>query len=76
MTLAERLREEGKLEGKVEGQLQALRMTVLRALEIRCGVCPEGIREAVEVLCDQEVLGRLLEAAIRANSLEEFAQKL
>lgn len=76
MTLAERLREEGKMEGKVEGQLQALRMAVLRTLEIRCGGCPEGIREAVELVCDHQNLERLLEVAIRANSHEEFAQKL
>jgi hypothetical protein len=52
MTLPERLREEGRLEGKLKGKIeslskghvQALRMALLRALEIRCGEYPEGIR--------------------------------
>jgi hypothetical protein len=52
-TLPERLREEGRLEAKMagkveslsEGHLQALRMAMLRALEIRHGGCPERIHE-------------------------------
>jgi hypothetical protein len=55
-TLPERLREEGGLEGKMEGKveslfeghLQAPRMAMLQALEIRCGGCPERIHEGVQ----------------------------
>ena len=88
MTLADRLREEGKIEGKqegkiegrregiTEGRLRALRETVLCALEIRHGDYPEGIREVIETVNDPATLERLLEIAFRSNSVEEFAQKL
>jgi len=76
MTLADRLREEGKLEGKLEGQMRAFRTSVLRALEIRHGSYPEGIREAIEAIDDLHRIEALLESAIRSDSLEEFARKL
>jgi predicted transposase/invertase (TIGR01784 family) len=71
MTLAERLKEEGQEEG-----LRALRASVLRALEIRFGGYPEGIREAVEAKHQISDLERLIEAAIRSNSIEEFSRGL
>jgi len=76
MTLAYRLREEGKLEGEQRGQLQAFRTAVLRALEIRHGSYPEGIREAVESTDDLQRLEALFDSAIRSDSLEAFSQEL
>ena len=76
MTLADRLRDEGKLEGKLEGQMRAFRTAVLRALEIRHGSYPEGIREAIEAIDDLQRIEALLESSIRSDSLEEFARKL
>jgi len=84
MTLADRLREEGKLEGKKEGkleglsegQLRAFRTAVSRALEIRHGACPDGIREVIEAIDDPARLERLIENAFRSESLEAFAQNL
>lgn len=80
MTLADQLRQEGKLEGKLEGlsegQLNAFRTAVLRALEIRHGACPEGIREVLESIHESKRLEQLLETAIRSNSVEDFARKL
>lgn len=76
MTLADRLREEGKQEGKEEGKLEGKRESVLRALEIRHGGYPEGIREAMDGVNDPAILDGLLESAFRSDSLEEFAQKL
>ena len=84
MTLADRLREEGKLEGKLEGEREGILRgkregqlrAVLHALEIRHGSYPEGIREAIEAIYDLERLEALLESAIRSDSLEAFAQKL
>jgi hypothetical protein len=80
MTLANQLREEGKLEGIIkgqqEGQLRAFRTAVLRALEIRHGSYPEGIREALEAIDDPTRLEALHENALRSDSLEAFAQKL
>jgi predicted transposase YdaD len=72
MTLANRLREEGKLEG----QMRAFRKSVLRALEIRHGSYPEGIREAIEAIDNLQRLEALLETAILSDSLEAFAQAL
>ena len=80
MTLADQLRlegkEEGKLEGLSEGQLRAFRTAVQRALEIRHGSCPEGIREALDAIDDPRRLEQLHEIAFRSESLEAFAQKL
>ena len=76
MTLADRLREEGKQEGLAEGRLRTLRESVLRALEIRHGGYPEGIREALEGVNDPAVLDRLVASAFRSGSLEEFARNL
>jgi len=92
MTLADQLRQEGRQEGKQEGllrgkqegrkeglsegQLLAFRTAVLRALEIRHGSCPEGIREALGAIEDPKRLEQLLENAIRSDSVEAFAQEL
>jgi hypothetical protein len=84
MTLADQLRQEGKVEGelegllkgKTEGQLRAFRTAVLRALEIRHGSYPEGIREAIEAIHDARQLETLLESAIRSDSIETFSQGL
>ncbi len=88
MALADQLRQEGKQEGLLrgkqegrkeglsEGQLLAFRTAVLRALEIRHGSCPEGIREALGAIEDPKRLEQLLENAIRSDSVEAFAQKL
>ena len=72
MTLADQLRQ----EGLSEGQLRAFRIAVSRALEIRHGSCPEGIREALDAIEDPKRLEQLHESAIRSESLEAFAQKL
>ncbi len=84
MTLADQLRQEGKTEGKLEGKLEGLsegqllafRRAVQRALEIRHGSCPEGIREALDAIAESRRLEQLLESAICSESLEAFAQKL
>jgi len=78
--LADQLRQEGKLEGKTEGlfegRLSALRASVLCALEIRHGACPDGVREVIEASEDPNQLQHLLESAIRSDSIEAFAQNL
>jgi hypothetical protein len=80
MTLADQLRAEGKLEGKqeglTEGRLRALREAVQRALEIRHGSLPDGVREAVEAVNDRLLLERLHEGAIKSASIEDFARLL
>jgi len=69
-------RQEGEQTGLSEGELRAFRTAVLRALEIRHGGYPEGIREAVEAIQDPKQLESLHESAFRSHSLEAFAEKL
>ena len=84
MTLADQFRQEGKIEGKLEGKreglfegrLSALRASVLCALEIRHGACPDGVREVIEASEDPNQLQHLLESAIRSGSIEAFAREL
>jgi predicted transposase/invertase (TIGR01784 family) len=84
MTLADQLIQKGRQEGEQrgrqtglsEGELRAFRTAVLRALEIRHGAYPEGIREAVEAIEDLPQLEQLLEVAFCSPSLEAFAEKL
>jgi hypothetical protein len=80
MTLADQLRQEGKIEGiikgKQEGQLRAFRTAVFRALEISHGACPGGLREALDSIADPTRLEMLFKNAMRSESLEAFVQNL
>ncbi len=80
MTPAGQLRLQGKIEGKQEGlsegQRHAFRTALLRALEVRHGAYPEGIREAVEALQDSQKLEGLIETAFRSDSIDTFAMNL
>jgi predicted transposase YdaD len=68
MTIAEELRKEGRKEAMQNG--------ILDNLEVRFGPVPEGLREAVEAVGDEERLRSLHRASITAASLEEFAREL
>ncbi len=68
MTLAQKLRQEGRL--------QAMRDHVVEALEVRFGEVPEGLREAIHALDDEEHLHTLLRTAIQCPSIEAFAAAL
>ena len=84
MTLADRLvqmgREEGRSEGLSQGLSQgetvAMRRAVIRALEAKFQTVPPGLVEAVERLDDIARLGELHTLAVRAQTLEDFAQNL
>ncbi len=68
MTLAQRYHQEGRQEGRQED--------VLEALAIRFTQVPEGLRESVLAIADEVKLRELLRAAIRCQSIEEFAANL
>ena len=70
MTIAQKLRQEGRQEGAILARQKA----VLDALEIRFSLIPEGLRECIETIQDESRLRSLLQAAIQAGSLEEFAR--
>ena len=76
MTLAQRFRHEGRQEGRAEGFHTALQLAVVEALELRFERTPDGLREAVEGIQDDGTLRDLLRAAIRCQSIEEFARLL
>ena len=69
-------RQEGRQEGRKEGRLAAARESVLEALAVRFGVVPDVVAEAVGKIDDPSALKRLLQAAIRAESLEAFGGEL
>ncbi len=76
MTLADRLRQEGRQEGREEGSLRSLRRSVVEALELRIGPVPDGLREAVDGIGDEEKLRLLHRTAITCATLEDFASGL
>jgi hypothetical protein len=76
MTLAQRYHQEGRQEGRQEGILKGRREDVLEALSIRFDHVPEGLREAVLAVADEDTLRELHRAAIRCESLEAFAKTL
>ena len=72
MSTAEMLRQEGHQEGVI----LARRKAVLDALEIRFAHVPDGLRETIDAIHDESRLRSLLQAAIQAASLEDFARAL
>lgn len=63
-------------KGREEGREQGLRQAIVSALLVRFECVPDGVRDAIERVSDLEALTRLLETAIRAESMEEFQQNL
>ena len=76
MTYAQKLHQQGELKGRQEGRMQALRDSVLEALEIRFATVPEGLCEEIEAIADEARLQGLLRAAIQCPDLEAFAKLL
>jgi hypothetical protein len=80
MTLAEKIRAEGRdqgrAEGRYEGRLDAAFMMLCASLETRFDFLPEGLREILRQINDVERLEALNRRAIRCASLEEFAAEL
>ena len=68
MTLAQRFRQEGFHTARQED--------VLEALELRFESIPDGLKEAVQAVRDDEKLRELLRSAIRCQSIEEFSRRL
>jgi hypothetical protein len=67
--------KKGKEEGRQEGLVHAGR-NVIRALELRFGQIPEPLRERIEQLEELDRLDALHDAALTAESLSAFEQKL
>ena len=84
MTLAEKLRQEGRQQGQQEGRQEGMRLgrelalqeAVLNALGTRFSRVPEGLRDALLEVRDEETLRTLLRTSIECPSLEAFAECL
>jgi len=68
MSTAEMLRQ--------EGAILARQKAVLDALEIRFSRVPEHLRNTIEAIHDESRLRSLLQTAIQASSLDDFAGSL
>lgn len=68
MTLAQKLRQEGRIS--------ALRENLVDTMELRFGKVPSGLAELVAEVVDEDKLRAMLRSAIRCNSLEEFSKDL
>ena len=76
MTIAESLREKGKLEGKIEGELLDKQHVLLRLLEKKFGSIDETEKEKVINVRNRDRLDRAIDRLLDANSIEEVLQPL
>jgi predicted transposase YdaD len=72
MTLADRFRQEGRQEGEIQSRQQAL----FELLEVRFGVVPEGLAEALSTIPDLNRLKELQKTAVTCPDLESFVSGL
>jgi predicted transposase YdaD len=83
MTIAQRLREEGKLEGKLEGRLEGKlegemdgkKRILLRLLEKKFGLV-ETERQKILSIQEQDRLDRAIDLLLDAQSTREVLQAL
>ena len=84
MSLAEQLRQEGRLAGRQEGHLagrqegrrEGRQEAVLSNLQIRFGPVPHGLVEAMRQVADPTHLESLQRVSFTCASIEEFAAAL
>jgi hypothetical protein len=76
MTLAQQFRQEGLQEGRQEGFVLSRQQDVLEVLEIRFGLIPEGLKEAVESIQEEDRLRALHRTAVQCADVESFAKHL
>lgn len=70
MTIAEKLRREGKLEGKQE----ALCEDILDILELRFQSVPYSIKKQLADITDTAFLRQLHRLAVQAESIDAFTE--
>lgn len=75
LTWADRLILQGRVEGRQEG-LRVARQAVLRVLTKQFGALPPSISVGLDRIDDPQRLEALLDAALSASTVEEFAQAL
>jgi hypothetical protein len=65
-------RKEGLQAGRQEGQIEGMRQLLLRQLERRFGVLPQGVRRRVRVISSTKKLEELAERVLVVDSLAEM----
>lgn len=76
VTLADKLRAEGRKEGRVEGRIAAKAEDVLYVLRRRQGSVPSAVRKRVLATDDERLLQRWLDRALIAGSVDEVFDPL
>jgi hypothetical protein len=76
VTVADKLRAEGRMEGRMEGRAMATAEALLRVLGHRAGPIPSLVRERVLATTDERLLQRWFDRALTAGSVEEVFQRL
>lgn len=71
-TIAEALREEGRIEGREEAELGALRATLTRQLRRKFKNVPDTAVQAIEATDDVERLASWLDRLITARNLADL----
>jgi hypothetical protein len=75
-SIGQQLIERGFEQGLAQGRADGKRDDVLKVLTKRFGAVPAALGEQLEQVNDVERLDALLDAALAAQSLEEFVQTL
>jgi predicted transposase YdaD len=76
VTMADKLRAEGRVEGRAEGRVAAKAEAVLVLLGHRTGPVPQPVRDRVLATAEEPLLQRWFDRALTAASLEEVFQPL
>jgi hypothetical protein len=74
--IAEEVTERVAEKAMSQGRLLALKEDVIEVLSVRFDRVPEGLKEAVCEIADEPKLRHLHKAALRAGSVEDFANAL
>lgn len=75
-TIADMLREEGEISGESKGRLQEARSNLSRFLRKRFGKLSPSFASAIESCQDLEQLHSWIDAAAKAQSMEDVLQSV
>ena len=76
MTLAERLRMEGKNEGKIEGKIEGLRQAIELGMALKFPDHASEITSRVDEITDINVLEKIKDAIITAKDVSQITKYL
>jgi hypothetical protein len=71
-TIADMLKEEGKIEGKLEGKIEKCQDMLIKALKLKFDIVKPSLINKIQSIQSVHVLDNLFELAFKASSIEEF----